>query len=269
MIKKYFLILLLVALPLSMKAQFTDCTTGLLSAPSADMHEAGVFMITNNFLNEHITPTAAATEFPWDYNTFGYGFSIAFWSRFEVAYACTLFNGDWSPSATTYRQKIVKNQDRHFAAKILALKEGELWKWTPSIAIGVSDPITAAGGGYFKGKINSGNGFFNRTYIMVTKHFNTPYGVIGAHAGYQYSKRLDWDRTGVIAAVDWKPVWIQNRWFSPKFILEYDASTVNFGFISSIWDDRFEAMFVLQNFQWISFGLRYQLRLKGSEKQNQ
>ena len=65
--------------------------------------------------------------------------------------------------------------------------------------------------------------------------------------------------------MDWQPVWLQNRWFFPKFILEYDAKNVNFGFISSIWDDRFEAMFCLQNFQWVSFGLRFKLRLKGSE----
>ena len=253
---------------LSAKAQFTDSTTGLLSAPSADMNASGTFKITNNFLNEHITPTGAATEFPWDYNTFGYGFSITFWSRLEVAYACTLFNGDWSPSATSYRQKIILNQDRHFAAKVLALREGEIWGWTPSIAIGISDPVTAGGGGDYiesGSGISSGNGFFNRTYIVATKHFSTKFGVVGGHLGYQYSKRTDWDRTGVVAAVDWQPIWIQNRWFSPKFVLEYDAKNVNFGFISSIWDDRFEAMFVLQGFQWVSCGLRYKLRLSGSE----
>lgn len=39
----------------------------------------------------------------------------------------------------------MKNQDRHFSAKVLALKEGEIWKWTPSIAFGLSDPVTGAG----------------------------------------------------------------------------------------------------------------------------
>lgn len=184
---------------------------------------------------------------------------------------CTLFWGDWSPHAQgpngTYREKIMKNQDRHFSAKVLALKEGEIWKWTPSIAFGVSDPVTGSGGDYIGSteRIESSNGFFNRYYAVATKHFDTPWGVVGGHLGYQYSKRVDWNRKGVIAAVDWRPVWIQNRWFSPKFVLEYDANTVNFGFLSSIWDDRFEAMFCLQNFQWVSFGLRFKLRLKGSE----
>lgn len=257
--------MVLAFLTLSAHAQFTDSGTGLLSAPSADMNASGTFMITNNFLNEHITPDNK-TEFPWDYHTFAYGFDVTFWSRLEIAYVCVLFNGKWSPSATTARQKIIVNQDRHFAAKVLALKEGEIWKWTPSIAFGVSDPISGTNGDYADQKPSeTGNGFFNRYYAMATKHFQTSFGEVGAHLGYQYSVRRDWNRKGVIAAVDWRPVWIQNRWFSPKFVLEYDANTVNFGFLSSIWDDRFEAMFCLQNFRWVSFGLRFKLRLKGSE----
>ena len=35
-----------------------------------------------------------------------------------------------------------------------------------------------------------------------------------------------------------------------------------FQYGDSVWDNRFEAMFELQNFQWVSFGLRYKLRLK-------
>ena len=47
-----------------------------------------------------------------------------------------------------------------------------------------------------------------------------------------------------------------------NFIAEYDSRTFNMGFIASIWDNRFEAMFELQNMRWINFGLRYKLRLK-------
>lgn len=224
-------------------------------------------MITNNFLNKNYLPNGTGGEFSWDYNTFGYGFNITFWSRLEIAYVCTIFNGEWSPGATTYRQKIVKNQDRHFAAKVLLLREGEFGKnWIPALAIGTSDPISGTNGDYLDQKPSeTGNGCFNRYYIVAAKHFQTSFGEIGAHAGYQYSVRKDWNRKGVIAGIDWRPVWLQNRWFSPKFILEYDANTPNIGFIADIWDDRFEAMFCLQNFQWVSFGLRFKLRLKGSE----
>ena len=69
---------------------------------------------------------------------------------------------------------------------MLALKEGEIWKWTPSIAFGVSDPVTGAGTGEYIGSsenISSGNGYFNRYYVVATKHFNTPWGVVGGHLG--------------------------------------------------------------------------------------
>lgn len=188
-IKRITLILVLILLTLSAHAQFTDSTTGLLSAPSAEMNDAGTFTITNNFLNQHILSPNG-----WDYNTFGYGFGITFWSRLEVNYVCTLFWGDWSPHAEgpngTYRQKIIKNQDRHFAAKVLLLKENEFGKsWVPALAIGVSDPVTGSGGGEYIGSDVSGgtgNGFFNRMYIVATKHFASPWGEVGASLGYQY-----------------------------------------------------------------------------------
>lgn len=40
-------------------------------------------------------------------------------------------------------------------------------------------------------------------------------------------------------------------------IIEYDARTVNLGLVASVWRNHFEAMFELQNFRWINFGLRY------------
>lgn len=245
----------------SAKAQFTDCTTGLMQMASAEMEDTGVLMITNNFLNK------AATPQKWYYNTFGYGFSITFWSRLEVAYVLTIFDEKHHPyPGQSYRSSILFNQDRHFAAKVLALKEGEIWKWTPSIAVGISDPITGTGGDYLDDNVSStGNGYFNRVYIVAAKHFATPWGEVGGQLGYQYSRRTDYDRNGPIAAATWRPVWLENRWFNPKFILEYDAYKVNFGFIASVWDDRFEAMFDLQGFQWISFGLRFKLRLAGTK----
>lgn len=259
--------MVLTLLALSANAQFTDSCTGLLSSPSAEMNESGTFAITNNFLNEHITPVGGS--YGWQYNTFGYGFSITFWSRLEVGYVCTLFWGDWNPIATTERQKIMKNQDRHFYGKVLLLKENEFGKsWIPALAVGISDPVTGSGGGEYIGSDISGaagNGYFNRMYIVATKHFASPWGEIGASLGYQYNFRKDPDINAPCAAVTWRPVWLQNRWFSPKFVLEYDSLTPNIGFLADIWDSRFQAMFELQNFQWVSFGLRFKLRLKGSE----
>lgn len=246
------------------RAQFTDCSTGLLQMPTADMQDDGTFMITNNFLNQHATATV------WNYDTFQYGFSVSFWGRLEIGYVCAIFNGAWDPRPVEEKGEwwsIMRNQDRHFAGRIRLLKEGEFGKeWIPSLVVGVSDPTTGSGGDYTNPDLvaGTGNGYFNRYYIVVSKHFMTPWGQLGAHAGYQFNQRLDYPINGPCAGIDWKPVWTQNKGIldNIKVIMEYDARTVNMGFIASIWENRFEAMFELQNFRWINFGLRYKLRLK-------
>ena len=242
------------------RAQFTDSGTGLLHAPSAEMNEDGTFMITNNFVNKH-----SISESYWGYHTFEYGFNVNLWSRLEIGYVCVILDGKRkaNPSA---RDLIMFNQDRHFTAKVLLIREGDFGlSWMPAIAIGLSDPTTGAGGDYSKTKVDGeGNGFFNRYYAVATKHFKTPIGPIGAHLGYQFNQRTDFPMNGPCAAVSWQPEWLQHQGIldDVKVILEYDCRTVNMGFIASIWDNRFEAMFDLQNLQWINFGLRYKLRLK-------
>lgn len=245
------------------RAQFTDSTSGLLSIPSADMYPDGTVQITNLFLNHHNLCPPKDGWHGWEYNTFAYGIGITLWNRLEINYICTLFNGKWSKSGG--QPEWYMNQDRHFAAKVLLLKEGELWSWTPSIAAGLSDPVTGASGGNYlqPGKIyDGGNGYFNRLYLAVTKHFDTNAGRVGASLLYQTTVRGDYIAPGVSIGVDWAPVWLQNDVFSPRFIAEYDSRYINIGFIANVWKKRFEAMFELQNFRWITFGARYLLRLK-------
>lgn len=241
------------------RAQFTDGCTGLLQMPTADMQDEGTFMITNNFLNQHATSTR------WSYDTFQYGIYISFWGRIEIGYICTIFNDYWQGSQSRKGVWMI-NQDRHFVGRLCLLREGEFrLSWMPSLVVGVSDPTTGSGGDYSRMDVTGiGNGFFSRNYVVLTKHFQTPWGLLGAHAGYQFNKRIDYPINGPCAGVDWTPVWIQNKGIldNMKVILEYDSRTVNMGVIASIWKNRFEAMFELQNFRWINFGLRYKLRLK-------
>lgn len=159
------------------------------------------------------------------------------------------------------------NQDRHFYGKVQLLKEGEFsQKWLPSLAIGISDPVTGSDGGEYIGSNiegGVGNGFFNRYYVVATKHFSTPYGKIGTHLGYQYNKRQGIHYDGPCAAVDWMPIWLQKEnVVATKLIAEYDARTFNIGAIVSLWKDHFDAMIELQAMKWISAGIRYKLVLK-------
>ena len=245
------------------RAQFTDGSTGLLQMPTAEMQADGTFMLTTNFLNKHSLPTSG-----WNYNTVQYGICVSFWGRMEIGYVCTIFNGAWDPRPDkTHREEIMRNQDRHFTGRICLLREGEFGlSWMPSLVVGVIDPVSAsASREYIGGDLSgSGNGYFNRNFIVMTKHFQTPWGALGAHAGYQYNRRTDYLINGPCAGVDWTPVWIQNKGIldNVKIILEYDSRTVNMGFLASVWNNHFEAMFELQNFRWINFGLRYKLKLK-------
>ena len=246
-------------------AQFADCSTGLLQMPTAEMQEDGTFMITNNFLNKHSLATSG-----WNYNTFQYGFAVSFWGRVELGYVCTIFNGAWDPrpdEEKTERQRILRNQDRHFTGRVRLLREGEFGlDWMPALVVGISDPTTGSGGGeYSTGDVTgTGNGYFNRNFVVLTKHFQTPWGEMGAHAGYQFNRRKDYRINAPCAGVNWQPKWLQHRGVLDKLdvILEYDSRTVNIGAVASVWDDRFEAMFEFQSFQWVNFGLRYKLRLK-------
>ena len=247
------------------RAQFSDCSTGLLQMPTADMQDDGTFMITNNFLNKHsLSPQR------WGYNTFQYGIYVSFWERIEIGYVCTIMNGAWDPrpeEEKSERLRILRNQDRHFVGRVCLLREGEFGlSWMPALVVGIVDPTTGSGGGeYISGDVSgTGNGFFNRNYVVLTKHFMTPWGSLGVHAGYQFNKRKDYHINAPCVGVNWSPIWSQHHGILDEVnvIAEYDSRTVNLGFIASIWENRFEAMFELQNFQWVNFGLRYKLRIK-------
>lgn len=217
-------------------------------------------MITNNWLCKEYTSKSG-----WGYDTFGYGFSVTLWKRLEIAYICTIFDGRKTSRPDSY-WKIMFNQDRHFAARVAISKDGE-WgqKWLPAIAIGISDPVTGTGGDYIGDNVGAtGNGFFNRAYIVASKSFDSRYGTVGAHLGYQYSCRKDGMPTGPQAAITWNPVWLNTpEWFMNNFgaTLEYDARYVNFGINASIWKDRFEFMAMLLNMRYPMVGARFKLAL--------
>lgn len=267
-IKRISLILVVTFIALPARAQFVDGATGLLMMPSAEMQESGSFMISNSFLNKAYVENPMRDEIYWGYNTFSYGFSITVFSRIEIVYVCTLLNHNWSPYAKSYRANVMFNQDRHFAARVQALKEGEFgWKWMPSIVLGLSDPVTGGDGGYSEVGETS-NGFFNRFYIAASKHFNTPVGVFGAHAAYQYTRRKYIIPKGFCAGVTWNPVWLNRSdsfLSSFRVIAEYDAKEVNVGLTASIWKDHFEFWTCLQGCQHFNGGVRFKVVLAGTK----
>lgn len=237
-------------------AQFLDSTTGLLQMPTAVMNREGTFMITTNYLNQHATPER------WDYDTYGYGLSVAIWDRVEMAYVCTIMHGITYYETQPDVPVNWVNQDRHFSAKLLVLREGDFGLgWMPALAVGVVDPFTGARGDYLK-ETKTKNNSFQRFYAVVSKRFNTSLGEIGTHLGWQLNRHYYYPLNGPCAGIDWKPAWVQTNWLSLDLVAEYDSKTFNLGLIASLWDDHIEAMFDLQALKWVSFGLRYKMNLK-------
>ena len=245
-------------------AQYTDGMTGLLHMPNAEMQRDATFAMGGNYLNSRQVPYASLWSYK--YNTYNYFVNITFLKRLEISYICTLnkgvpYSGYW-PEQTWGK---FRNQDRHFAAKILLVEEAQWWKYMPAIAIGVSDPTTGqSGSSYadFEAISGAGNGYFNKYYIAASKHFDTRWGEVGLHAAYLYNQRTDYHLNGPAVGVNFKPAASKNC----SLIAEYDAKTVNIGAIISLWNDHFNVLFEMQKCRYLSVGLVYKVNLKGDNK---
>ena len=259
---KRFIILTILCSFLSInkiQSQFTTGVTGLLHMPNAEMQKDGTAVIGGNFLNSHNLPS----DWWWGYNTFNYYINITFLERFEISYICTLVkgkpnNGYHWPSSTWGKYC---NQDRHFAVRLQLIKEQEWWEYTPSIVVGVNDPTTSAYANFSDMAVSgNGNGFFNRWYIAMTKHFQLKgMGELGVHAAYLYNKRTDYPLNGPAFGLNFRPNFHKNL----NLIAEYDAKTINVGATYSLWADHFNFLFELQEGKYISAGLVYKVNLKG------
>lgn len=258
-----FLFCLIGLLPIKGHAQLTDGMTGLLHMPNAEVQQDATFMLGGNMLHKNNIPNKS-----WwgNYNTYNYYVNVTLFGRIEVAYICTLVqgknNGFW-PEQTWGK---FTNQDRHFAGKIQLVKEGEWWKHMPAIAVGISDPTSGSGGDYTNMVVSgSGNGYFNRLFVAITKHFNIKkIGELGVHATYLKNERTDYPLNGPAFGVNFRPNIHKNL----NLIAEYDAKTINVGAIYSLWADHFNLLFELQEGKYISAGLVYKVNLKGGNKWN-
>ena len=187
--KKFLIIFFLVVLIPSGYAQYNVGTTGLLNMPTADMQRDKTIMIGGSYLEKHTSPGR------WYYDTFNYYFNVTFFPWLEIAYDLTLFkalpnDGHWV--RRTYGKFV--NQDRNFAIRVRVWKEGD-WKWwMPQIVIGGNDAVNSS---FRKNHIIkplnwSGNGYYNRYYLAMTKHIELDgFGQVGAHISYVYNDRID------------------------------------------------------------------------------
>lgn len=249
-------------LPVKSYAQLTDGMTGLLHMVNAEVQKDGTFMLGGNMLHKNNIPS----KMWWgDYNTYNYYLNVTLFDRIEISYICTLVQGKPNGFWPDYTYGRFVNQDRHFAGKIQLVKEGEWWKHMPALAIGVSDPTTGGNAGDYSDMNVSGawNGFFNRWFVAMSKHFNIKNaGELGVHATYLYNERTDYPLNGPAFGINFRPNFHKNL----NLIAEYDAKTINVGAIYSLWADHFNFLFELQEGKYISAGLVYKVNLKGGNR---
>ena len=258
--KKYLLFLILYFVPITIIAQLTNGVTGLLHMPNAEIQKDGTFMIGGNLLNKRNLPS----DYWWGYDTFNYFINITFFSRVEISYICTLVKGKnnhYHWPEYTYGKFV--NQDRHFAARLQVIKEGEWWEYMPSIVLGVNDPTTGGINDYITGNVDgSSNGYFNKWYIAVTKHFDTLWGELGIHAAYLRNRRTDYPLNDPAFGINFRPIFHKNL----NIIAEYDAKTFNVGATYALWADHFNFLFELQDWKYVSAGIVYKVNLLGGNK---
>lgn len=259
---KKYLVLLFIFTFTNTYAQLTNGVTGLLHLPNADMQKDGTVIIGGNFLNKHNLPN----NWWWGYDTYNYFLNITFFDRIEISYICTLVKGQkdrgYWPEQTWGK---FTNQDRHFATRFQLIKEGEWWKYFPSIVLGVNDPTTASqGDGTYYGQVSKdGNGYFNRWYVAMSKHFQVKgVGEFGVHATYLYNERTDYPLNGIGWGINLRPDFHRNL----NLIMEHDTKTLNVGALYSLWADHFNLIFELQDCKYISAGFAYKVNLKGGNR---
>ena len=250
---------LLLFVVVSVKAQFTYGTTGLLHMPTADMQKDKTFLAGCGYLNKHATPDR------WTYDTWNYYINITFFPWLEIGYTCTIFD-EWTRGGKVY----MKNQDRSFHGRLRLWNAGWWQEWTPQIVVGVNDFTTGGKGGVYDytdmAIDGDGNGYFNRYYVAVTKHLSW-YGEWGIHTAYVYNKRGKDKLNGVAFGVDYQfalkgeETW-QKAVNNLNLMAEYDSKFVNIGARYAVWKDHVNIITELRECKYPSVGVYFKVHLK-------
>lgn len=161
--------------------QFTYGTTGLLHMPTADMQRDKTVMTGASYLD------VAAAPGEWSYNTWNYYLNLTIFPWLEVGYVCTLLKMA-VPELQLHNK--FRNQDRHFAVRLRLWKESWWKPWTPQVVLGTNDPGMSSHSNGFGSASVTGNDYWNRYYLAMSKHFSwKKVADIGVHVAYLYNRR--------------------------------------------------------------------------------
>ena len=270
-------------------AQMNYGTTGLMNMPTADMQRDKTVMAGGSWLSHHTTVPR------WWYDTWNYYVNITIFPFLEMGYTLTGHKavatdyGNKSGYWKSYTYGKFVNQDRSWHVRLRLWKEG-WWKgWTPQVVVGSNDVV---GDSWHGGSLSSpsessyGNGFLNRYFLAVTKHFEFEgVGRLGAHLTWIYSARFDNPVNAPAVGADFRLALADDerpwrRWANgitlmaevlPGYTdvnddLTFDESgpkyQVNIGLLYTCWRDHINAVFELGRCRYPSVSLQLKLHLK-------
>lgn len=250
--------------PFALRAQFMYGTTGLLHMPTGEMQRDKTFMFGGAFLDTQATPKH------WSYDTGNYFINITIFPWLEVGYTCTLHKA--TDNWVAWKKGKFVNQDRQFSGRVRLLKEGQWYKYIPSLVIGLNDPSTndrTIDKDYGIGQVSEiGNGYWNRYYLAVTKHLSMKeVGEWGLHLAYVYNRRKDYPLNGPAIGANFRFQLPGNQPLTKainklNLMAEYDSRTVNCGLEYSFWKDYINAVIELNRCRYFSGGIILKVHLK-------
>ncbi len=212
-------------------------------------------------------------------HTFNYYFNLTLFPWVEVGYTCTL---NYAFHGNTYFPEYVwgtySNQDRSFYLRLRLWEEGKYLSWLPSIVVGLDDPMshTQNGGGPITlTDLTMSDNNFTRYYLAFTKHFKIGrIGQLGVHLSWCdiygagtliVNHNVEFEHISRPAlGVNLRLSDLDERWKALRglnLMAEYDARTVNIGFQYSLWRDKLNVVFELNEFKYVSAGIYYRTNL--------
>ena len=253
---------------LSVLAQFTYGTTGLLHMPTAEMQKDKTFLFGGSFLNINATPMH------FNYDTFNYYADITLFPWLEVSYVLTLH---YAHHGSKYFPPKVWgkycNQDRMFAFRVRLIEEGYKYDWMPQIVLGVNDPGShkrSGGGEIIFDDERASNAYFTRYYLAATKHLElNSLGKFGLHAALMYCSekgnvsKLKLPAIGADFRFNLEEINLTTKAINKLALMtEFDGSGLNVGAKYRIWRDNINFITELYRYKYFSCGIYFKLHLR-------
>lgn len=242
-----FTLLALILLPAISFAQQYTGMSGYIHVPSAEMNHEGDIRLGGHYLDKHMLPDTGFLDGRGvKYNTFDYYLSITPYNWLELSYTCT--------ERRDHADGPFVRKDRYASVKINPVKEG---KYIPAMALGIND----AGTSVFNPNRTNVQLYFTNVYLAATKHLDFGGNQLGMTLAYRHYFRGYNDKwNGLVGGITFRPAFFPQA----RAIVEYTGNEIQVG-VDALIFRHFLVQASLKDFQYLNFGLCFQMNLLGSK----